>query len=94
MKSFKDWMAEGDTLYQQALREFQELEQQLHDVEQRLAIKKDELNQIAAVVGKPPLETARKPQVELIDHHSVGSVANTPATIARALTGRGLGGGR
>lgn len=93
MKSFKDWMAEGDALYQQALREFQELEQQLHDLEQRLAIKKDELNQIAGVVGKPPLETQRgRPQVELIDSHGVGSVPNTPATIARALTGRGLGG--
>lgn len=94
MKSFKDWMAEGDALYQQALKEFQDLEQQLHELEQRLAIKKDELNQIAAVIGKPPVESSRRPQVELIDNHGVGSVPNTPATIARALTGRGLGGGR
>jgi hypothetical protein len=92
VKSFKDWLAEGDTLYQQALREYQELEAQILDMEKKLAIKKDELNQIASVVGKQAPEPARRGQVELIDNHGVGSVPNTPATIARALTGRGLGG--
>jgi len=92
VKSFKDWLAEGDSLYQQALREYQELEAQILDMEKRLAIKKDELNQIASVVGKQSPEPVRRGQVELIDNHGIGSVANTPATIARALTGRGLGG--
>ena len=93
MKSFKDWLTEGETLHQQALAEYQELERQLEDLEKRLAIKKDEDNQIAAVVNKPPVESPnRRLTAELIDHHTSGSVANTPATIARALSGRGLGG--
>ena len=92
MKSFKDWLSEGESLYQHALREYQELEGQLTEMEKRLAIKKEELNQIASVVGKVPPESSRRPQVELIDGHGIGSVPNTPATIARALTGRGLGG--
>lgn len=93
MKSFKDWLNEGETLHSQALAEYQELERQLEDLEKRLAIKKDEVNQIASVVNKPPVETTgRRLTAELMDHHSQGSVANTPATIARALSGRGLGG--
>jgi cell division septum initiation protein DivIVA len=93
VKTFKDWLNEGETLYQQALQEYQALEAQIQDLEQKLAIKKDEVNQIAAVIGKPPVEsTNRKLTAELVDHHTSGSVANSPATIARALTGRGLGG--
>ena len=41
--------------------------------------------------GKPPVETNRRLTAQLIDDHSSGSVPNSPATIARALTGRGLG---
>ncbi|MGN6507091.1 MAG: hypothetical protein ACTHM6_16170 [Tepidisphaeraceae bacterium] len=93
MKSFKDWLGEGESLYQQAVQEYQELERQLDDLEKRLAIKKDEVNQIAAVVGKPPVESPnRRLTAELVDQHSPSSVPNTPATIARALSGRGLGG--
>lgn len=93
VKSFKDWLGEGESLHQQALAEYQDLERQLEDLEKRLAIKKDEVNQIAAVVNKPPVEAPnRRLTAELMDHHTSGSVANTPATIARALSGRGLGG--
>jgi len=92
MKSFKDWLGEGDTLYQQALAEYQDLERQITDLEQRLAIKKDEVNQIASVVNKPPVESNRRLTAQLVDEQHPGSVPNTPATIARALSGRGLGG--
>lgn len=93
MKTFKDWLGEGEALYQQALQEFQALEAQIEDLEQKLAIKKDEVNQIAGVIGKQPVEPSnRRLTAELVDHHTSGSVANSPATIARALTGRGLGG--
>lgn len=93
MKSFKDWLGEGESLHNQALAEYQDLERQLEDLEKRLAIKKEEVNQIAAVVGKPPVEAPnRRLTAELVEHHGSGSVANTPATIARALSGRGLGG--
>lgn len=93
MKTFKDWISEGDQLYQQAMQEYQALEAQIEDLEQKLAIKKDEVNQIAGVIGKPPVENSgRRLSAELVDHHGGGSVPNSPATIARALTGRGLGG--
>ena len=90
-KSLQDWLSEGEQLYNAALSEFQQLEAQLDELENRLAAKKQELNQIAQVVGKPPVESSRRLTAELIDQHSPNSVPNSPATIARALTGRGLG---
>ena len=90
-KSFKDWISEGESLYNAALREYQSIEQQLDDLEAKLAAKKAEVNQIAQVSGKPPVETNRRLTAQLIEEHGPNSVPNSPATIARALTGRGLG---
>ena len=90
-KSLKEWLGEGIELYDTALKEYQDLESQLHDLEQKLAMKKEEVNQIAQVVGKGPVESNRRVSAELIDQHGPSSVPNSPATIARALTGRGLG---
>ena len=90
-KSLSDWLSEGEQLYNAALAEFQSLEAQLDDLESRLAAKKAELNQIAQVVGKPPVESTRRLSAELIEAHGPNTVPNSPATIARALTGRGLG---
>ena len=90
-KSFKDWLNEGENLYNAAMREYQAIEQQLEQLEQQLTAKRAEVNQIAAVIGKPPVESSRRPAVEIIDAHGPNSVPNSPATIARALTGRGLG---
>lgn len=92
MKNFKDWLGEGESLYAQALQEYQTLESQIEELEQKLAIKKDEVNQIAAVVNKPPVEPSnRRLTAQLVDDHGPSSVPNSPAAIARALTGRGLG---
>lgn len=90
-KSFKEWLGEGESLYNSTLAEFQQLEQQLVELEQRLAAKKAEVNQIAQVIGKPPVESQRRLSAELVDPGQANSVPNSPATIARALTGRGLG---
>lgn len=90
-KSFKEWLGEGESLYNSTLAEFQDLEQQLVDLEQRLAAKKAEVNQIAQVIGKPPVESQRRLSAELVEPGQSNSVPNSPATIARALTGRGLG---
>lgn len=89
-KSFKDWLGEGEQLYNATVAEFQQLEAQLAELEQRLAAKKAEVNQIAQVIGKPPVESQRRLSAELVDP-GPGNVQNSPATIARALTGRGLG---
>ncbi len=90
-KSLQEWLTEGEALYNAALAEYQHIEAQLDELEAKLVAKKAELNQIAQVVGKPPVESSRRLTAELIDQHGPNSVPNSPATIARALTGRGLG---
>jgi chromosome segregation ATPase len=57
VKSFRDWMKEGEELYSVALREYQTLQSQLEQLETQLSAKKEELNQIAQVVGKPQLDS-------------------------------------
>ena len=92
-KSLTEWLQEGDALYQEALAEFQALEKQLEELEARLAAKKDELNQIAAVVGKPAVDGAgRRPAVQIVEPNSPGSIPTSRNTIAKAITGRVLGG--
>lgn len=90
-KSLKDWLAEGEALYAAAMQEYQALEAQIDELEKKLAIKREEVNQIAAVINKPPVEINRRLSAQLVEEHSPASVPNSPATIARALQGRGLG---
>ena len=91
LKTLKEWLGEGEELYNASLKEFQSMEQQIDDLERKLAEKKVEVNQIAQVIGKPPVESNRRLTAHLVDDHGPNSVPNSPATIARALTGRGLG---
>ena len=91
-KSFRDWLGEGEALYNAALGEFNAIEAQIDELEQRLAAKKSEVNQIAHVIGKPPVEGGRRLTAQIIEpeHHSVNSA---PAgNMARALSGRGMAG--
>jgi hypothetical protein len=90
-KSLREWLTEGEELYSAALREYQGLETQLEQLETQLASKKEELNQIAQVVGKPPVESNRRPAVQIVDRDGPGSIPASRNTIAKALTGRGLG---
>src|SRR4051794_29669877 len=90
-KNLQEWLSEGEQLYNAAMNEYQNLEAQLDDIEAKLAAKKAEVNQIAQVIGKPPVEGNRRLTAQLVDDHGHNSVPNSPATIARALTGRGLG---
>ena len=90
-KSLNEWLSEGEQLYSNALAEYQAIEAQLDELEAKLAAKKAEVNQIAQVVGKPPVESNRRLTAQLVEDHGPHSVPNSPATIARALTGRGLG---
>lgn len=92
-KSLHEWLEEGNTLYQQALNEYQDLQKQLEELESRLISKREELNQIAAVVGKPPVDEAgRKPAVQIVEPNAPGSIPASRNTIAKAITGRVLGG--
>jgi CheY-like chemotaxis protein len=72
-KSFKDWISEGESLYNAALKEYQSIEQQLDDLEAKLAAKKAEVNQIAQVIGKPPVETNRRLTAQLVEEHGPNS---------------------
>ena len=87
-KTLREWLQEGEELYEAALREYQELEAQLDELEVRLSVKKSEVNQIAQVVGKPPIEGTRRLVAQLVDESGPNSIPNSPATIARALRGR------
>lgn len=90
-KSIKDWLAEGEQIYGASMDEYQQLEAQIMELEQKLAVKREEANVIAEKLGKPPIETSRRLNAEIIDRGAPNSVPNSPNTIARALTGRGFG---
>jgi hypothetical protein len=92
-KSFQDWLQQGENLYNTALREYHDIEQQLSELEARLVEKQNEVNQIAQVIGKPLVEGNRRLSAQLVSAevvdvpertHTPGSNAN----IARALTGK------
>ena len=87
-KSLRDWLADGEALYEATLKEYQELQDQLDDLEVRLAAKKSEVNQIAQIVGKPTIEGPKRLVAQLVDKTGPNSVPNSPATIARAIRGR------
>jgi hypothetical protein len=89
-KSIQEWMREGEDLYTSALKEFQDLEVQLVDLEQRMLAKQTEVNQLAQIIGKPPVEGNRRVTAQLIEEHGPHSVPNSSATIARALAGKTL----
>ena len=96
--NFQTWLSQGDSLYQTALKEFHAIETQLDELEGKLLSKQAEVNQIAAVLGKPTVEATRKgvsgqaaavatvPQI--MDEIERSQPAPSNANIARALTGR------
>ena len=91
-KTIKDWLNEGEALYDQAIEEYRRLEAQLEELEAKLAEKQDEVNQMAAIIGKSPVElNHRRPSVQIVEGHAPGSIPASRSTIAKALTGRGLG---
>jgi hypothetical protein len=87
-KSLQEWLADGEALYEATVKEYQELEAQLDELEVRLAAKKSEVNQIAQVVGKPTIEGPKRLVAQLVEETGPNSVPNSPATIARAIRGR------
>ncbi|HWB52737.1 MAG TPA: hypothetical protein VG722_01030 [Tepidisphaeraceae bacterium] len=92
MKSFQDWLKEGEDLYNNALAQFQALESQIEELEKQLTDKKAELNQIASVIGKPPVEGTRHVAAQIVEpERQSPNNPNSAAAIARAMTGRSLG---
>jgi hypothetical protein len=58
--SFQEWLSQGEALYQAALKDYHAIEAQLDDLESKLVAKQAEVNQIAQVIGKPPVESSRR----------------------------------
>ena len=93
--SFQEWLQQGEELYNNALREYHDIEQQLTELEARLVEKQAEVNQIAQVIGKPLVEGSRRLSAQLVNADVVDVIpTDRPATpgsnanIARALTGK------
>ena len=95
--NFQEWLQQGDALYQAALKDYHAIEAQLDELESRLVAKQAEVNQIAQVIGKPPVEGTRRhhgggtqlvPAVDIIDAPERTPTAGSNASIARALTGK------
>ena len=68
--SFKDWIGQGESLYSTLLEEFQQFQKQIDELEQQLASKKAEVNQLAEVIGRPGVERTPRPAAEAVEHNS------------------------
>jgi ParB-like chromosome segregation protein Spo0J len=92
--SFQEWRQQGEELYNTAVRDYHDIEQQLSELEARLAEKQNEVNQIAQVIGKPLVEGSRRLSAQLVTTDIIEAPVErtgTPgsnANIARALTGK------
>ncbi|QOV89612.1 hypothetical protein [Humisphaera borealis] len=69
------WLSQGEQLYTSALNEFRALEAQLDDLEQKLAAKQQEVNQIAGIIGKPTVEGSRRLSAS---HSPVADIIDAP----------------
>lgn len=87
-KNFRDWLTEGETIYAAALKEYQTLEIQIQQLEARLIEKKIEVNQIAQMIGKPPVEGPKRVSAQIVEAEQTPAV--TIGSVTRALTGRGV----
>jgi hypothetical protein len=83
-KTFQDWVSEGESLYADAMADYQALEAQIHKLETQLADKRTEVNHIAQMLGKPVVDGSRRVVAQVIDRDVPPMGAMT-----RALTGRG-----
>lgn len=91
MKTFTEWLSEGEQLYASAIEQFKAIEAQINQLELQLTDKRGEVNQIARVIGKPAVETTRAVQAEVVEASQIGlrATAVPIGRLARALTGRG-----
>lgn len=92
-KSLDEWLQEGTQLYDAAVEDYRKLEEQAQQIQERLAAKRQEVNQIAKVISKPPVEEphpglAAYPPVDVVDPNQPGTTPYTRNSIARALTGQ------
>lgn len=96
-KSVTDWLREGEEIYAAALKEYHDLEARLDEMERQLLAKQEEVNQLAQIIGKPPVESQRRVPAQLVEERvveersvSAAAAPSSPVSIARALAGRSL----
>jgi hypothetical protein len=82
----QEWLLQGEALYESAMSDFRAIENQLVELESKLAEKRSEVNQIAQLIGKPPAEGSRRLSAQLIEERTANPGATTH--IARALAGK------
>lgn len=87
-KNFRDWLSEGEAIYSEAFKEYKALESQIQQLEARLVEKRTEVNQIAQMIGKAPVEGGNRVSAQLIDHDV--APPTMVGSVTRALTGRGV----
>ena len=94
-KHLDEWLQEGTLLYEVAVEDYRKLEEQALQIQERLAAKRQEVNQIAKVISKPPVEEphvgpagSTYPPVDVVDPNQPGATPYTRNSIARALTGQ------
>lgn len=56
MKTLQEWLGEGEEMYNSLLAELERVQQQINELQQTVAQKKTEVNQIAGVIGKPGID--------------------------------------
>ena len=64
--AFQEWLQQGEHLYDAAVREYQDIERQIAELESRLAEKRLEINQVAQIIGKPVIEGNRRLSAQLV----------------------------
>ena len=86
-KTIHDWVSEGEAIYTAAVREFESLQGQIEELETRLNAKREEVNQVAEMLGKPLMEGSRKVSAQIVENPTPPPAMGA---IARALSGRGM----
>ena len=69
-KIVQQWLAQGEAIYTGLVKECQALESQLEEIETRLASKQAEVNQVAHIIGKPPVEGNRRLSAQLVTSYA------------------------
>jgi hypothetical protein len=88
-KDVQQWIQEGEEIYNGLLGEHREIESQIEELEQKLSAKQADVNRLAAIIGKPPIESTHKLSAQLVNSEVVDTYSNgTMNNIARALNGR------
>lgn len=64
--SLQQWLQHGEMLYQSTMQEYHALEAQMDELERRLAAKLTEVNQVAQMLGKPPIEASRRVAAQIV----------------------------